>query len=264
MEYVDLHSHVLPGIDDGAQSFAESLDMLAAASGAGTRHMVATPHMFQPGLGSDDPAVVEAAFDDFSERLEGRRRDPDGSAVGKIEVHLGSENYVCTELLTAVASRRVLTLGGSRYLLVEFWPPTTASAARHAISEIQDSGYVPVLAHVERYSFLQHEPEMLEQLVDGGCLAQVNSAAILGLHGLPITQLTDRWLRRRLIAVVASDSHGLAPRRPELDQVAEHLEARYGANTAELCLRDNPRAILADESTTLPPEEARSRWWRRR
>jgi protein-tyrosine phosphatase len=264
MGYVDLHSHVLPEVDDGAQSFAESLDMLAAASRAGTRHLVATPHMFQPGLGSDDPAAIEAAFSDFSERLDRRRSEPDGAAIGDLEIHLGSENFVCTELLAAVASRRVLTLAGSRYLLIEFWPPTTATSARRAVNEIQNAGYVPILAHVERYSFLQEEPSRLEQLVEAGCVAQVNGTAILGLHGLRITQLTDRWLRRRLIGVVASDSHGVDSRRPELDETAAQLVKRYGPATERLCLHDNPHAVLADETTSLPSAEQPTRWWRRR
>lgn len=261
MAYLDIHTHLLPGIDDGAQSFAEAVGMLEVAWRAGTTHLVATPHMFHSGLGSDDPAAVTAAFSAFTERLDRLRCAEPSRLPDEIQIDLGAENYVGIELIRAVEAGRVLTLAGSRFLLVEFSPLTTATAARHALSRIQDSGYVPVVAHVERYAFLQDEPAMLEQLVEGGCVAQVNAAAILGRHGLRIAQLADDWLRHRLIAVVASDGHGLSTRRPELAEASDHLAARYGETTARACLHENPSAILADASPTLPPLGPRKRWW---
>lgn len=261
MSYLDIHTHLLPGVDDGAQSFAEAVGMQELAWRAGTRQMVATPHMFHPGLGSDDPAAIVAAFSAFEERLERQRAADSDGLPGEMQVHLGAENYVGVEFLHAVEDHRVLTLAASRFLLVEFSPLTTATAARHALTRIQDSGYVPVMAHIERYAFLQDDPAVLEQLIESGCVAQVNAAAILGHHGLRIAQLVDDWLRRRLIAVVASDGHGLTNRRPELGEANDHLAARYGEATASACLRDNPRAILADTPPTLPPPETRKRWW---
>ena len=261
MEYLDIHTHVLPGVDDGAQSFAEAIGMLEVAWEAGTRQVVATPHMFHSGLGSNDPAAVTAAFSAFTERLDRQRGAEPDRPPSEMQIHLGAENYVGIELISAAEAGRVLTLAGSRFLLVEFSPLTTATAARHALSRIQDAGYLPVIAHVERYAFLQDEPAMLEELVAGGCVAQVNASAILGLHGLRIAQLVDDWLRRRQIAVVASDGHGLTARRPELAEASHLLAARYGETTARACLHDNPSSILADTSPTLPPLEPGKRWW---
>jgi protein-tyrosine phosphatase len=254
MGYVDLHTHVLPGLDDGAGSFAEAVEILAAARRAGTTAMVATPHMFQPGLGSDDPAAVRQAFARFRERLA-------AAEAGAVELYLGAENFVGEPLLDAAREDAALTLGGTRALLVEFWPLTTAGAARHAVDSLLAAGYTPVLAHVERYGFLQQEPALLERFVGAGCVAQVNASAVVGHHGLATVQRVDRWLRGGLIAVVASDGHNVSSRPPRLDEAAAALASRHGAAVAELCLSDNPRALLAGLPVTPPPSRP-ARWWR--
>ncbi|MDH3523058.1 MAG: hypothetical protein OES32_05665 [Acidobacteriota bacterium] len=263
MDLVDIHSHVLPGADDGAATFAEAVEMLAIARAAATAEIVATPHMFAAGLGSDDAAAVRALFDRFVERLQ-QLDEAAGAAADRPRLHLGAENYVSAELLEAMAAGRVQTLGPSRSLLVELWPLTTASAARHAVDRIQAAGYVPVVAHVERYRFLHERPALLEELVGAGWVAQVNGAAVLGQDGLKTAQLADRWLRRGLVSVIASDGHGARVRSPALDEVRIHVESRYGATTARLCLRDNPLALLADRPVVLPPEVPRFRWPGRR
>jgi protein-tyrosine phosphatase len=124
-------------------------------------------------------------------------------------------------------------------------------------------GYTPVLAHVERYGFLREDPRRLERLVAAGCVAQVNSGAVVGRHGLPTVQLVERWLREGLITVIASDSHNVASRPPGLGEAAALISSRHGAETAALCLAGNPRALLAGKPVTRP-EPARSSWWRRR
>lgn len=262
MSYVDLHCHLLPALDDGPGTFADSVAMIEVAWEAGTRRMVATPHMFQERLGSDDAPAVTGFFADFERRLASHRVERGGGYLDGLELTLGAENYVGEAFLSALAEGRVLSLGASRYLLMEFWPMVTATTARQAIDVVIEHNYVPVLAHVERYGFLHGEPRRLENLLAAGCVAQVNASAVLGHQGLRFAQLTDRWLSRGLIAVVASDGHGAESRRPELHEVADHLESRYGHATESACLRDNPEAILADQAPVLPVVERRS-WWRR-
>lgn len=261
MGHVDIHCHLLPGIDDGAASLAETVEMLSLAGAAGTDQIVATPHMFQPDIGSDDVDLVRHCWRNLCANLE--TLEIEGAALALPTVHLGAENYVGAELLAAVSAGEVLTLSGSRFLLVELWPLTTGTAARHALDHIASAGYTPVLAHVERYGFLRSDPSALPNLVEAGYVAQVNAAAILGRQGLKIAQLVDHWLRRGLIAVVASDGHGVDSRQPKLDAVAELLAKRHGKTTAELLLQDNPRALLAGAEPTLPSLEPRRRWWQR-
>lgn len=274
MNYVDLHSHLLPALDDGPGTFADSVALIEAAWKGGTRRMVATPHMFHGGVGSDDRDEVVERFVDFETRLAAhvaeRRTQPAGTAgneqegeaayLAGLELALGAENYVGEAFLGALATKRILTLGGSHYLLMEFWPMVTATTARQAIDAVQEQGFVPVLAHVERYAFLQNEPGRLADLVAAGSAAQVNASAILGHQGLRLAEVADRWLRRGLIAVVASDGHDIRTRRPQLTEVADHLRARHGGACEDHCLRLNPTAILADEPIGLPPAR-RSRWW---
>jgi len=261
MGYTDIHCHLLPGIDDGAADLEESVGMLTAARAAGSSAIVATPHMFQHGLGSEDPDEVRRRFESFLEALEAFRDEHDGAPA--VDLHMGAENFVGAELLQAVTDGSALTLAGSRFLLVEFWPLTAAGAARQALDVILQTGVVPVLAHVERYRFLQDDPDLLEALVGSGCIAQSNAGAVLGDQGLRATELTDRWLRRGLVHVIASDGHGLGRRRPELAAVAEHLERRYGSEMAHCCIESNPQAIVQDATPEPPPVEPRRRWWRR-
>jgi protein-tyrosine phosphatase len=263
VDYVDLHCHLLPALDDGPASFPEAVAMIEVAWQAGTRRMVATPHMFQAGLGCDDPERVADLFAEFERALAARRQGGDGPALEGLELALGAENFVGEAFLRALESGRILSLGASRYVLIEFWPLVAANTAIHAVDALRERGLVPVIAHVERYGFLHDDPRRLEPLLAAGCVAQVNASALLGHQGLRPAQLTDRWLRRGWIGVVASDGHGATTRPAVLEAAADCLRSRYGAATAEACLRDNPAAILADGTVALPPAQKSNHWWRR-
>ena len=163
VRFVDIHSHLIPEIDDGAASLLESLEMLRFAYERGTRAMVATPHMFA-SFGNSDPLAVYDTYVSTVRRLE-RLANSDENAFSKeMALYLGSENFVSPEFLEALKDRNVLTLNGSRYLLVEFPPYLPFETAASAIDRVLEVGLTPVLAHVERYSFLEGKPRRLASL----------------------------------------------------------------------------------------------------
>ncbi len=253
MGWIDLHTHVLPGIDDGAQSSVEAFEMLELAGEDGTDELVATPHLFRPNLGAADVEEVRDAFDGWMASLsaDGRPRP---------RLQLGGEHYVSSEFAAALEADRVLPLGGSRALLLELWPMIRPEAALNTVAAVRDAGYRPLLAHVERYGFLHEDPDRLGAVIDAGGLAQVNAAALVGRQGVTMARLIDRWLRAGWVAVVASDAHGVHVRTPLLTGAARYLESRFDRRTAERCLVRNPRSILDDEPIDVDPAPRSAGW----
>ncbi len=255
--FVDLHSHVLPAIDDGPEDDRTAERMLELAWSTGTRELVATPHLFRPNLGASTREEIEERFEAWSGE---RRPGPSETPV----VHLGAEHYVSAEYAQALPRGEVIPLAGSRYLLLEFWPMALGGVVRDAVAATLDSGYVPVLAHVERYACLQQTPSLLGELVESGAVAQANADAVVGQRGIAPARLLERWFKAGWIALVASDSHAPERRPPDLGGVAGYLSSRFGEEVARLCLETNPRAVLADRAVIPAGPVQVRRWWSRR
>lgn len=251
MGFIDLHSHILPGLDDGASSVDETLAMLRLAHAGGTRVMVATPHCFLPPYDNGEPAIVGNSFRRLVEHLESLGRlDETGeySFLDDLELRLGAENYVSPEFFDALASKSVVGIDSSRYLLVEFAPLLPWTSALAAIERIFQAGRVPVLAHVERYLFFRKRPKRLAELREMGCVAQLNAATLLGASGRGPARLASRLLGKGLIDVIASDGHGVDSRRPDLGRAAAALGKRHPEDRIALWLWENAARILEDKA----------------
>lgn len=259
MRFVDVHCHLLPGLDDGPPSIAETLAMLRLAHAGGTRVMVATPHCFLPPYGNSDPVVLANSFRRLTEHLEGLRAEDTGGEfrfLGDMALYLGAENYVSPEFLEALAKGAVVPLNDSRYLLIEFPPYLAFEAALSTVERILQAGFFPVLAHVERYSFFHKGTKRLAGLVRMGCVAQVNASTVLGSSGRGLARVADRLLDRGLVQILASDGHGTQARSPDLGRVAEALGRKHPAERVALWLWENAAHLLENK----PPV----RWGSRR
>ena len=207
---VDVHTHVLPGVDDGAPDLQQALSMLRCAHGSGTRTVVLTPHMFHRGFPNTDPGEIRSRFAAFRQQvwLEARAGE---THLEEMTLALGAENTLSHELLEAAERSAVLTLAGGAHLLVELPDELPTGAIEQAITRLIDLDYVPILAHVERYMARERMSEVLERLVGAGCVAQVN----FGSLDTP----SSRWHKdaMRLVSVglatvVASDGHDTGSR----------------------------------------------------
>jgi protein-tyrosine phosphatase len=237
---IDLHCHILPDIDDGAPSLETSLAMAREAVTDGVTVVAATPH--GPGSFVGDRysvALVQERLAQLRAALE-REQIP-------LQVVAGTELFFGADLVDALARERVLPYGATRTVLVELpyggMPPTT----EQFIFRLQVAGYQVVLAHPERDRVVQRRPEVLEPLVARGVLMQLTAEALTGGQGPDMRRTAEQLLQRGLIHLLASDAHGVAPRRPLRLAAARDAAARIiGRQAAQALVLDTPAAILAN------------------
>lgn len=253
---IDLHCHILPGIDDGPASLGASLAMARAQVAAGVTTVVATPHVswnYGNGAGSIAPATdaLQAAIT---------------AADIPLRVLPGAEVALTRAVDLSAAQLAALRLGASPWLLLE--PPIAVDAPgiEGMIGMVQARGSRILLAHPERCAAFHNDPDLLGRLVRSGCRAQVTAGALTGAFGRTVQALASRFVDDGLIHVVASDAHDDTFRRPGLRAQIE--DAGYGPLAGWLTT-DNPSAILENRPLPPrppfdPPRPRRGRWLRRR
>jgi len=245
MQFVDIHTHLIPGLDDGPASLDETLEMLRHAYDRGTRAMVATPHMFA-WFGNSEPRLVQDAYSSMVESLQQVAKGNEGEFLREMNLYLGAENFISPEFLAALEKGDVLTLNGSRYLLVEFPPHLPFGAADSAVERMLESGLIPVLAHVERYGFVYRRSGRLASLKKKGCVVQVNAESIVDLRGRGVAKALMPLFESRWVDIVASDGHDVHSRLPTLAAAYETLAARYPETAVAAWMWQNPARILRD------------------
>ncbi len=248
---IDIHSHVLWDVDDGASSLQESLAMLRASAADGVTDIVATPH-FNLRY-TFDPKLVEARV---SELLQTERRP---------NIHPGCEFHLTFDNLDRLfQAPSTFTINSSRYLLLEC-PDHIGKHVEPVLQRMMDRGLVPILAHPERNPSLQGALDRLDRWVDLGCLAQLTALSITGGFGGQARIAAARILERGLAHVVASDAHDPDRRSPRLSVARDCIRSMYGEDAADLLFSHNPRCVLQN----LPVSGGKSitgshrfrRWW---
>jgi protein-tyrosine phosphatase len=255
---IDLHCHVLAGIDDGPASVEGSLQLARVAAERGVRTIVATPHVSHRY--GNEPATIARLV----EQLQGELV----RASIPVQVLPGAEVAITRASELSAETLRALTLGGGPWLLLE--PPFTPSAAGldRLIVELADEGHSILLAHPERCPAFQRDARMLESLVRGGVLTSITAGSLVGRFGASVRRFALQLVEAELVHNVASDAHDPEQRAPGL---AEELAQAGLAPLTEWLTLDVPQALL-DGASSLPPRPAfsydgeraaRGSWWRR-
>lgn len=238
MEMLDLHTHVLPGVDDGAATEAEALQMLRNAVASDVQALVVTPHCNVPGM--PENYLTSQLKEQFENLCQLARDLP-------LQLMLGSEARCTNELPSLLRQGLIPTLNGSRYVLTEFSHGGNASIYKAALRDILEAGFVPLVAHPERYSAVCREPAMVQQWLEMGCHVQLTAGSISGKFGRDIMHTARYLLDRDLVACVASDAHGAEKRTNYLSDTYTHLQLHYGNDYARALLWENPRRICRNE-----------------
>ena len=233
---IDLHAHILPGIDDGAAHLEASLDMARAMVDLGVTTVSCTPHIF-PAMGWDNSREeIVQAVSRFAEALE--------QAQIELEVLPSAEHYYDGELLERVTEQRAVPVNLGRYILVEFSPTALPPDLPSLLFRFRRLGFEPLIAHVERYAALVERPELVDALAQQGYAMQVDAAALTGAFGWRQKRFAWRLLEKGVISVVASDAHQLKDLRVHLAKALVLLEKRLGTAEKRRLLVDNPRRII--------------------
>lgn len=241
---IDLHCHLLPGVDDGADDLAQAIAMCHMAVEDGVEAIVATPHLRHEMWWNDDRASLETAFASL--------RAGHGTSL---EVHLGGEIAVCShsfdEMLQSGAGD-LLPLAGSRYLLLELPHHGVGIDPLELVYELQVAGWYPVLAHPERIAWLAQDRGLLDELVAQKAHLQLTAMSISGRLGSRMERLCRSWIDDGLVHFVASDGHDTRIRTPLLSEAYQTLTRGWGEETARKLLIDHPRAVLEDRPLDQP------------
>lgn len=256
---IDLHSHILYDVDDGALTLAESLAMAEVAARSGTRVIAATPH----SPGSTGCRTYEPAL--FHERITAINAALAGEGL-PIEVVAGTEICFTPGIVERLQRGQLLPYGRSRAILLELVAADIPPTFDTAVFNLQVAGYRVLLAHPERIAEVQRDPGRLVALVQRGVLMQLTADALLGGQGGRLRATAEVLLTHGLAHVLASDAHGVGPRRaPVLAAARERAAELVGAEAASALVQATPAALLYDQPLHLPPPRLigppRSRWW---
>ena len=237
----DLHCHILPGLDDGADGMEEAVEMAALAYRNGTRGIAATPHTNVPhGYRNHWSEHLLGRLNQLQERLD---------ALGiPLRLYAGQEIYLTDDVPALLGEGRLISLNRSRYVLSEFSFRETPRRMGELLRPLLEAGYIPVIAHPERYACVEEDWRICALFKKLGCAVQINKGSVTGAFGPAAAHAARRILDTGLCDLIASDGHSVYRRRPELSSVREWLCRHYSAAYADHLTRINPCRILNDEA----------------
>ena len=234
MKICDIHTHVLPGVDDGAQNIETAVQMLKNAVASDVEFLVATPHCNR--VAGENNYILPAQFEKLRQ----------AAADLPVQLALGAEVYVTEDLPLLLRKAVYPTINGSRYLLTEFSAVWHTNAFLPMLKQIIAEGYIPLIAHPERYGAVQESPEIVCSWLDLGCHIQLTAGSLLEKYGRKAKKAATFLLENGMACCVASDAHGMDSRNNNLLEVQSYLSLYYSRQCAKALLWDNPMTICRD------------------
>ena len=231
----DIHCHILPGVDDGARNMEESMWMLNKEYNEGVRHVILTPHfrydMFEPHMN-----IVTRQF------MQLRRAAMNIGEEG-MHLYLGCELHSSMDMVECLKKGRRLTIAGSRYVLVEFSNDDEKKYIEERVRSLLMNGYIPIIAHVERYKATRNDIGFLAELKQMGAYIQINADTISGQDGFGAKTFAKKVMKQGLLDFVGSDGHRKNERIPEIGKCVAKMEKTMGSEYVKQIFIRNPRRI---------------------
>lgn len=234
---IDLHSHILPGLDDGAKTLDVSIEMARRYLDQGVTCVACTPHIL-PGLYANDGAIIRRAALNLQERLAEK-----GIALKLV---CGADNHIVPDFVRLLKTDQLLALADTRYVLVE--PPHHVAPARleALFFDILQGGYVPILTHPERLAWIEREYSKITALAERGVLMQLTSGSLLGRFGTRPRYWAEKLLCEGFAHILATDAHDNVRRPPDLLKGRFAVEKLLGPQIAEELVAVRPALVLSD------------------
>ena len=240
---VDIHSHIIPGVDDGSSSMEESLKMLKIAWEDGIKAIIATPHVFCQKSMIENMEGLQPVFNELKKKAADHHI--------KIEILMGAEVFFVSDLREKLMIYRdVLTINNSDYFLLEFPPDIVFPGSKEYILNITADGFIPIICHPERNLVFQQNPLLLYQLLQVGALSQVDAGSIRGDFGITAYSTSMDLLKFNLVHVIASDCHNLEFHVPGLSFLYNKLRG-IEKEKIDMMVEKIPLAIVSNNA---PPD----------
>lgn len=243
---IDLHCHILPGIDDGAQTIESSVEMAKQAISQGINTIVATPH-HQNGKYINEKADIEQYVQKLNEEFQQRNLT--------LTILPGQESRIFGEMVEEYHDNKLLTLNNShKYVFVEFPSSQVPRYTEKLLFNLQSEGLIPIIVHPERNSRLIEDPDLLYNLVNKGALTQVTASSLTGHFGKKIQKFSHQLIESNLTHIIASDAHNTSHRSFRMDMAFEIVEKEYGMDMVYL-FNDNAHSIIKGQTCFIEPPE---------
>jgi protein-tyrosine phosphatase len=232
---IDIHSHILFGVDDGAETFEESMELIKEEVEKGVSHIIFTPHFNKRNYHQDKDKTL-ANFHSLKEATQKENLN--------VELYLGNEVYMDFNNYDSIIENGFTTLAESKYILVEFNELIPPDNMPEICYEINVSGYIPIIAHAERYEILYKNRQMLIDVLNEGAHLQVNASSILHKENKERNKLAHFLLKNKLVSFIASDVHNTTSRKFYLDEAYKEVSKKYGKNYADEIFKLNQLNVI--------------------
>lgn len=227
---VDFHTHILPGIDDGAKTYEQAIQIINQAKEAGFTDIILTPHYIEEYY-----EVNEDARKSLMEQLQ---KEVD------VNLYLGNELYITRNVEGLLNDRKLSTINNSKYILMELPFNTQVIFLNEVIYKLISLGKVPIIAHPERYEYIQQNPDKLEDLIEDGVLFQMNYGSIIGQYG-KIAQKTAKYLLKKgYVHFLGSDIHRVNGVYLDFKKILKKIEKIIGKENLHILTEENPKNVL--------------------
>lgn len=250
---IDIHSHILFGVDDGPKNLYETLEMLQQAVDEGITEIISTSHSFHPQYNVPAKQVIEQIAN-IQEQLQ-QNEIP-------LKIHAGQEVRLVENIVQLLERGEILTLANSNYLLLELPSSTVPNYTRRIINLLQEQGITPIIAHPERNKAIAEKPSRLEILLREGAVAQITAGSLAGHFGSAIQKLSLDLVKANLVHTYGSDAHNVTTRPFLFDEGLNFLEKKKQLDAVDLLLENNMRIIENKKMILFEPEEIQKKWWK--
>lgn len=237
---VDVHCHILPGIDDGAKDTGISLRMVETARDDGIDAIVATPHFMEGSLDCPDSSEILKLVEIANNR--NKELDID------LEILPGCEAYISPCMTEMVEKGQILTLNHSRYVLIELPMGSIPPYTENVIFELQLKGFIPIIAHPERNRQFLKDMNLLSGLVEKGAQVQMNTGSLMGVFGGDVRKKAIELIKGNMVSCIATDAHTVMTRPPKMESAFAFTGEIAGRDAAERLFIENPQRIIENQA----------------
>ena len=236
--FTDIHCHVLPKVDDGARSMEQSLEMLSIMYDEGIRSAILTPH-YHGGYMQTDIETVRTRFDELNAARSRYEK------LDRMELYLGCEAYYYPSVPEWLAEGRISSMADSDYVLLEFGFTMDRRMIFEGVTAVVNAGYLPIIAHVERYEDIVRDMKNVDELIARGAYLQINSEIFTS--GMRMKSFAKKLLKSGRVHFLATDAHSTGRRAPRLVEAAGYIAKHYGEDLCRKLLIENPEKVICNE-----------------
>lgn len=239
--YIDVHSHVLYGIDDGSKNIDESIKILKQYQEMGFKNIIVTPHYIEETTYNINNNKKNEIIKKLNQEIKKNNID--------INIHIGNELYISNDILKLLNKKEIATLNNSKYLLMELPMNNEISNLNNIIFELLSNDIIPIIAHPERYSYIQKNIKNAEELVNQGALLQINYGSIIGIYGKNAKKTTKKLLKNNLVSLLGTDiHHPNSETYTNMDKIRKKLTKIVGEQKINELMIKNPSKILENST----------------